>query len=95
MSEKQEGKLCEAKTLSEILENRGIEPKQFLNPFLKDKFVEFAILDQAKADLISRICELCYWGNEGQCSGKNGAIYIKQPKDCPLRKIEKWFGEQQ
>jgi hypothetical protein len=51
------------------------------------------VLDEAKKDLYSTIHDDCYWYNEGGCSDQHWTIYHKQPDDCPLRKLEKWFGD--
>lgn len=83
--------------------SEGILKKQILeivaeisdNNTRNNKYFE-KILDKAKKDLTASACNHCYWSNEGSCEGKpDGHIYVNQPDDCPLRLLEKWFGEAQ
>ncbi len=55
----------------------------------------YDLVDKAKKDLYSTIHDSCYFYNEAGCAYPNWKIYHKQPEDCPLRRLEKWFGEQE
>ena len=52
----------------------------------------FEILDEAMQDLIASVHDSCWFHNEAGCDAPDWKVYHNQPEDCPLRKIEKWFG---
>lgn len=105
---KETGKLYQTKTLNEILKDRGIEPRQYLNPCLTDKFIDADLLDEAKAEIfasinahIERLVE--HW--KSQQVGTEGLEKFKQQcyvdaylcikhniLDEDAFKLRKWFG---
>ena len=52
-----------------------------------------SILDEAMQDLIASVHDSCWFHNEAGCDAPDWKVYHNQSEDCPLRKIEKWFGE--
>jgi hypothetical protein len=80
--------------ITKLAQNQDSEKESNLEKDLKREANELnIILDEAKKDLISKLHENCYWHQEGSCDGPDWRIYHNQPEDCPLRYLEKWFGE--